>query len=566
MRPRLCQPESRDPRTRARAVLASAALVLAMAGSAGLAAVDQAAPAAASDVSATPAARIEAIRAIQADPNRDAIGQLVRLLGTDLPPEVRAATLDALVARSGRDDLGASPQAWAAWWKETSFLPEGDWRLRLAEAQSARAGRLQSQRDAALRRLTEALPRLHALTPDQERSDLIAGLIRDEIPEVSRLGIDLASRALLNAQTLGDSVRDAALVCLSRPSPDIRAGAARLLEHLAPDAAAAPALAALQTETDDRAAQALLRILAVQPLPGAAEPALQWLARPGAAREGAAEVIIALSNAGLLNPRDRQQALGALRGLGPAAWTPPLVRLLGAVGSGDADLTMLVELATTTTGAPQDAAMEALVASDAGLAMAEAAVRGRPSLVEPLARAIRLRRASAAGFWAFLRCTEGQRLSHPATMRVLGALDPNDVEAASMLFTDAAERNDFLTMWLESRAGADPHPDAGRIWLSAAHSRLSLGDGPGTLEALDRSGPATDRTRDLRAAALLCSGCPDLAAQFSRDYELWLRTLERWGNRPGLRGAIDGMVGVLGPPTSEDQADRLSRIASAAER
>ncbi len=547
-----------------------AALALAIAGPVSAQpAASPAAPtaqAAASDASATPAARVEAVRAIQADPNRDAIGQLVRLLGTDLPTEVRAATLDALVARSGRDDLGPNPQAWAAWWKETSFLPEGDWRLRLAEAQSARAGRLQAQRDAALRRLTEALPRLHALTPAQERSDLIAGLIRDEIPEVSRIGIDLASRALLNAQPLGDSVRDAALVCLTRPSPDIRAGAARLLEHLAPDTAAAPALAALQTETDDRAAQALLRILAVQPLPGAAEPALRWLARPGAAREGAAEVIIALSNAGVLNPRDRQQALAALRGLGPAAWTPPLVRLLGAVGSGDADLTMLVELATTTTGAPQDAAMEALVASDAGLAMAEAAVRGRPSLVDPLARAIRVRRASAAGFWAFLRCTEGQRLSHPATMRVLGALDPNDVEAASMLFSDAAERNDFLTLWLESRAGAEPHPEAGRIWLSAAQSRLSLGDGPGTLEALDRSGPPTDRMRELRAAALLCSGCPDLAAQFSRDYELWLRTLERWGDRPGLRGAIDGIVGVLGPPTSEDQADRLTRLASAADR
>jgi hypothetical protein len=181
------------------------------------------------DASATPEARLAAVNELLGEPGRDAIGRLVRLLAAPLPAEVRAATIKALVARTGRDDLGANSEAWNTWWKEVSFLPEGDWRQRLAEAQSARAGRLQVQRDAAISRLGETLPRLHALTPPEERSDLIAGLIRDQIPEVSRLGLDLASRALLNAQPLGDPVRQAALQCLSHPSAEIRTAGARLL-------------------------------------------------------------------------------------------------------------------------------------------------------------------------------------------------------------------------------------------------------------------------------------------------------------------------------------------------
>lgn len=516
----------------------------------------------AADASATPEARLAAVNDLLGEPDRDAIGQLVRLLASPLPAEVRAATIKALVARTGRDDLGANSEAWSTWWKEVSFLPEGDWRQRLAEAQSARAGRLQVQRDAAISRLGETLPRLHALTPPEERSDLIAGLIRDQIPEVSRLGLDLASRALLNAQPLGDPVRQAALQCLSHPSPEIRTAGARLLEHLAPVEASEPAAAALLAEHDERAAQALLRLMTLQPQPGAVAPALAWLSRVGGARDGAADALSAMSAAGMLNVRDRERTLVALRSLGVDAWSPALVRLLGVIADADADLSLLVEIATTTSGAPRDAAMEALVASDAGLAMAEAAVRSRPALVDALARAVSVRRASAAGFWAFLRCAGDQRLTHLSTPTALHALEANDVEAAAMLFTDVAERDLFLTLWLNGAPGAEPHPEAERIWMSAARTRLAMADGPGAIEALDRAGPAGERARDWRAAALILSGCPDRAAQYSRDPELWLRTLENWGDGPGLPAACDGFIGTVGLGSSDDQLDRLSRLLS----
>lgn len=511
----------------------------------------------AASAEATPAARIEAVRALQADPARDALGKLVRLLAAPLPPEVRAAAVDALVARSGRDDLGPNAEAWAAWWKEVSFLPEGDWRLRLAEAQSARAGRLQAQRDAAIRRLGETLPRLHALTPPEERSDLIAGLMRDEIPDVARMGIDLASRALLNAQPLGETVQEAAYQALARPSPEVRAGAARLLERLAPKGASARAGAALQSETDERAAQALLRLAGLEPDEAAAGPALVWLSRKGGARDAAADLLASLASSGSLNVRDRQRSLAALRALGPDSWTPSLVRLLGAVGEADADLTLLVELATMTTGAPQDAAMESLVATDAGLAMAEAAATAHPSLVDPFARAVSVRRPSAAGFWAVMRCSGAERLSRPSIALALRALEPNDVEGASMLFTDPRERDAFLSLWLAQHAQPGPNAEHARLWLHAARARLAMRDGPGALEALDRAGAAAPESR---AEALLYAGCPEAAAQHSRDPELWLRALEGWGDRPGARAAAEGFLGMLGCPASEDQAARLCRV------
>lgn len=514
----------------------------------------------AADPSANPEARVAAVNELLADPARDAIGRLVRLLGTPLPQEVRAATIRALIDRTGRDDLGANTEAWTSWWKEVSFLPEGEWRQRLAEAQSARAARLQVQRDAAIGRLGETLPRLHALTPPEERSDLIAGLILDQIPEVSRLGLDLASRALLNAQPLGDSVRQAALQRLAHPSPEIRAAGARLLEHLDPVEASEAAAAALAAEHDERAAQALLRLMTLQPQPSAVAPALAWLSRVGGARDGAADALVSMSESGMLSVRDRERTLAALRALAVDAWSPALVRLLGAIADADADLSLLVEITTTTVGAPRDAAMEALVASDAGLAMAEAAVRSRPALVEALARAVSVRRASAAGFWAFLRCAGEERLTHRSTPTALHALEPNDVEAAAMLFTDAVERDLFLTLWLNGAPGAAPHPDAARIWMSAARTRLALADGVGAIEALEQAGATGERARDWRAAALILSGCPDHAAQYSRDPELWLRTLESWGDRPGLDAACDGFIGALGSGSSDDQLDRLSRL------
>lgn len=518
----------------------------------------------AADASAAADARLAAVSELLADPNRDAIGRLVRLLAAPLPAEVRAATVKALVTRTGRDDLGANTEAWTAWWKEVSFLPEGEWRQRLADAQSARAARLQDQRDAAIGRLGETLPRLHALTPAEERSDLIAGLIRDQIPEVARLGLDLASRALLNAQPLGESVQTAAVQCLTHPSPEIRAAGARLLEHLAPVEASEPAAAALAAEHDERAAQAMLRLMALQPQPGAVAPALSWLSRVGGARDGAADALSAMSGAGMLSVRDRERTLVALRALGVDAWSPALVRLLGAIADADADLSLLVEIATTTSGDPRDAAMEALVASDAGLAMAEAAVRSRPALVETLARAVSVRRASAAGFWAFLRCAGDERLTHASTPTALHALEPNDVEAAAMLFTDASERDLFFTLWLNGAPGAAQRPDAARIWLSAAQTRLAMADGPGTIEALDRAGATSERAREWRAAALILSGCPDHASQYSRDPELWLRTLESWGDRPGLDAACDGLIGTIRIGSSDDQLGRLARLLNQA--
>ena len=519
----------------------------------------------AADPTAAPDVRLAAVQELLADPARDSIGRLVRLLASPLPAEVRLSAVRALIARTGRDDLGGNTEAWSAWWKEVSFLPEGEWRLRLADAQSARAARLQEQRDAAIGRLGETLPRLHALTPPEERSDLIAGLIRDQIPEVSRLGLDLASRALLNAQPLGEPVRRAAMQCLSHPSPEVRAAGARLLEHLAPAEASAPAAAALATEDDERAAQAMLRLMALQPQPGAAAPALSWLSRVGGARDGAADALSAMSAAGMLSVRDRERTLVALRSLGVDAWSPALVRLLGAIADADTDLSLLVEIATTTSGAPRDAALEALVVSDAGLAMAEAAIRSRPSLVDSLARAVSVRRASAAGFWAFLRCAGEERLAHAATPTALHALEPNDVEAAAMLFTDADERNLFFTMWLHGAPGAADRPDAARIWLGAAKARLAMSDGPGVIEALDRAGAAGEREREWRAAALILSGCPDLAAQYSRDPELWLRTLERWGDRPGLSAACDGLVGTIDMGSSDEQLERLGRLLGKAQ-
>ncbi len=512
--------------------------------------------------------RIDAVRQIQADPDRDAIGRLVRLLREGLPPEVRAALVESLVARTGRDDLGADAEEWAAWWKDVSFLQEGEWRRRLAEWQGQRAARLQVQRDAALRRLSDVLPRLHSLTPPEGRSDLIAGLIRDELPEVSRLGLDLAARALLNAQTLGEPVRLAAIESLQRRSPEVRAAAARLLENLSPDdAAVRAAVEALATETDDRAAQSLLRLASHRPTASLGGPALAWLTWAGPAGDAAADAMIASQVAGTLAQADRARALAQLRDLPASQWRPSMVRLLGAIGDQDGDQQALLQIATESTGPQRDAAMEALVQSDAGLAMLEAAAGGREELTSPLARAVAARRPSAAGLWSVLRAAGTDDPGHVLAHDIIVRMEPDEVEAASMLMDGPAMRNRLLTCWLESKRASEFRDASARLWVAAARCREACADGLGALEALDSAAQRWTTeprgVRELRAAALLRSGCAEDAAAFSRDPEAWMRTLESWGDGPGLGAARDGLLGVLGCPPSHDLAMRLLRVDDA---
>ncbi len=279
---------------------------------------------------------IPIINALTLFHTRDAVRPVLTIaLSEDASPSVRDAAFEALRRQSGRIDLGSNPEAWAQWWKEVEFLPEGQWRARVLEAQSRRADAHVREVDALRQRVVTLYRRLYGATPVERRPELLAELLEDERAALRRLGLELVDRELLNARVLGDAVRSPIIACLRDPHPANRAAAAPLVEAVAPEEAGGLLVAALDEEEDARVAAAMLGAGSRRITPELAVRAVRWLRHAYApAGEAAAQALLtAWAEGGLDRPGLRNRTLERLRGVDPKQLADAERRLLAAAGT-----------------------------------------------------------------------------------------------------------------------------------------------------------------------------------------------------------------------------------------
>lgn len=458
--------------------------------------------------------------------SKAAVRGTMRLYQGEAPAPLRAASLRSLVRQTGMSQLGDDREAWAAWWEEVEWLPEPEWRARLASAHSARARRLSQQRDALAARLAETYRRLHAALGPEDRSGLVAELIGDERAELRLLGLDLAHRAMLNARPLAEASLSAALERMGDADERVRTQAAIVVARAAPPQAGGAAGAALMNETHAPAAAAQLGILARFPDRLAASPALRWLDDGGQASQAAADALAAMARGGMLDaPAQRLEALRIARSIDPEGWSGAHARLLDAVGEGD-DLDRLAQAGLPSDSAEVRAAAASALARRSGYAEALGEALGEdPSLLGVIAQGLGARLAPGAAL------AELRRIAREADVQdaleehehALIALMPPREALDAIATIEAPTRRESLLERLTSR---DEAPDAAHLALALA--RLELGDGVGAVEATDPvDDPTTPEARRALVLALAWTNDLDRAAALETPAQVWLEAFDR---------------------------------------
>lgn len=276
------------------------------------------------------------VAALARSSSKRAVQACIEALQAPSPILAAAEIFAALRTLTGRADLGDDVSAWATWWESARWLPEVEWRGRLARWRGERARRLEKERDDAYARLGALLREMHARLPEAERPERLAALLTDELPAVRRVGMDLAQRDLLNARAIPPGVVEAVAANLDQPDVGLRRAAAALLARLPNIDAFERIGAALLREQDPETAGSLLRAAARAPTAALCKVAADWLDRRASASSAgsAADLLLAASRQGALRePAVRRQVADSLRRTPVASLTPVEIELFLALGS-----------------------------------------------------------------------------------------------------------------------------------------------------------------------------------------------------------------------------------------
>ncbi|MEO1130527.1 MAG: hypothetical protein AAFX05_12595, partial [Planctomycetota bacterium] len=489
------------------------------------------------------------LRALARYPDRRAAEVAFAFLERDpaAGPEVAAAAIDALTRQTAASPL--TPEQWLEWWDRHERLTDAAWSSMVARNQADRAARVLEQRDGLAIRLGEVYRRLYALTPEEDRSAQIAELMRAERPELQRLGLDLARRALLNARPLGQRVVAASTELLQRETRDaqLRAAAADLLDKLDPPTMPDEAAAVLLAETHPDVAAPLLRLLARHPREGLTEAVVRWAVRDGRARAAAFDAGSALLAVGMLQPQTARRLAMAVDAVPDAELSLGAVRLLGEQG----DAQRLTRLLASPEPALARAAASALVPNPEALDAILHAARSAPQLFDACEQAILLHRATTDGFEQLMSIPDVPKEAlEDGLTAVARALSPTDLQRAANSVGDPRLRAQLLSHVVSPDFGQDVDADAHRdLVRELVRAHIDAANPTAALEIIESAWadpePEDQRTQIM---CLLWLGRLDDATEVSQTVE---DAAAAW---------LDGLERVIDAPIAAEIAARLDQL------
>ncbi|HLO39995.1 MAG TPA: hypothetical protein VK176_03160, partial [Phycisphaerales bacterium] len=316
----------------------------------------------------------------------------------DRAESVRRAAWAALAKLSGRTDLADNADAWRQWLDRAESYSREEWAEMLAQGMARRADFAETGRQTAITRLVEAYRRVHVSLPPEQRSEFLAGLMRDDIDEVRSLGFELVLRELSENARLGTAVEAAAIALLDSPTPSVRERAGLLVAQLNPASARGPVVAALEREADPAAAAALLRAATRWPDEGLLGVALGWVDSQSAAMPSGVDYIRQLLRAGFLQGAEtRELVLQSLRQIPPERTAPGSCDIFVHIGTED-DVRTVARLLSQPSGAIRLAAAQALMNAPEHIDDILLAAQKDPELFEVASRAVSMYWATAEGF------------------------------------------------------------------------------------------------------------------------------------------------------------------------
>lgn len=518
------------------------------------------------------------LQAVSSFHTRDAARLLVLHASPKEAGEVSSSAFEGLVRLSGRTDIPADQDSWAAWLRECDQYSESQWRLTLASAMARRADQLAAERQGAVTRLIDSYRRLHLATAPEQRSPLIAEFLSSDTPEVRELGFELAARELSAGSTLGPAVASAALTLTSSQHPKVRAQAATLLWQMAP-AEAAPGLArALGVERDPAAAGALLLACSRWPTRDLVPAAMSWLPHGSGASPQAATCVAAIAREGLLVPDGQAEALRLLRGWPVQSLSSSAIWLLASLGI-DEDLDRIAPLLDSSNASVRLATAEALVWDARFTPAILDAARHEPDLFEVASKALLVHDPSLASMRTLLALPQPEpSVARPLLERLAASLPTNDLWELASELSDSSLRRSVLVLLngdMRQMAAADREDQhaalAGSV-LALADLQLASREPDGALLTIEHSPfvpggtsepplPAPDGLRRRHVSALVALNRLEQAASMdSTDAGAWIDGLELAADRPWAGAVLAEVEHRFGAGFTPDQAGRVATL------
>jgi hypothetical protein len=502
-------------------------------------------------------------------PARPMVATVVaRLADPSLPGGVRAILEGALLRWTGCDECAradSSITGWTEWWARVEQFDESAWNAELAKNFRARSERANARRDALSARVVELYNALYAATPVERRSEVIASMLRDDLPRANRLGLDLASRALLNAQLLGDGVATASVALLSSNDEDIRASAARLLENLGAPGGGQAIADALERERSARVAAPLLRLSARQSSGVPLSTLLRWLRAEEPAGSAAADAIIALINADSLPDDAANDARSTLLGVEPSLFTPSQTRLLAMLADDRTrDATRQIAKQSTSANARRIASLS-LAESEDEYSFVLSGARTDPAWFDGAARAVALHRPTASAFLELLLAAPAQGQWIEPAAKTLASM-PSDQRLTALRATDDLHRRDDLLGATIPLVEPSSFAETRELLLLQAETRLDRRDAEGALAAVagaTRDLPAPGhRAERVRFFALVSLGRlrDALAATPGDPAEYWLEAVKRCADLPHAPDALALLEENFAPTMTPEQRSQLESL------
>jgi len=311
----------------------------------------------------------------------DAVRGVMQLVGSDADFEASSEAMKALIKQTGRADLGANPQAWRDWWAQQEWIPEAQWLRRVARWQAAYARTLAQSLDTSARRQAELLRALYGVTKAEDRPALLIRMLSDPFAPNRLLGLELASRAIVNATKLPPSVIEQAGTLLLDSSAEVRTASAKLLASSGLNGQASAVSRSLAQEQSPQAAQAMLQALVyADPTRSDVASAARWIKDQTAGPAAASLLLTALDHEGFTQQELRQRVYRAVQEDMGVSLKADGVRLFGRL-AGSKDFGRLTNLLTDHDGAIRDAAAQSLAQRAEGIGPLLEATTENPELL-----------------------------------------------------------------------------------------------------------------------------------------------------------------------------------------
>ncbi len=502
---------------------------------------------------------------------REVARALLSLGTTDRRDAVRKASWVALARLSGRADLLDDAAQWRAWLDQAESLSRDEWSQQLEQGLARRADAADAARQSAVSRLVEAYRRVHVSLPPEQRSEFLAGLLRDDTDDVRSLGFELVLRELSENARLGTAVESAAIALLDAPLASVRERAGLLIAQLSPASARGSVTTALQRETDPAAAAALLRAASRWPDEAMLETALSWVKRPGSARASAVDYIRALMRAGFIqSPQTRAEVLDALRALAPGDIPPGACDLLVHLGTED-DVKIVAQLLSKVAGPVRLAAAQALLAVPDHIDDILLAAQDDPELFDVAARGVTMYWPTAEGFRSISALKaptqEAWRRGLLKLAEMMPAPDLVDVAqtAEPGLREPLLANLSSVNRILSERYSTPTFEALGKGLVELARLRLELNKPDAALAALDSmqelpvlQGESVVNT--IRVESLLCLGRIAEAAAVPAGPSPWIAAMTRSLDKPFVRTMADEFKSKFAGELTPEESMRVQAL------